>query len=214
MTLALLRPSPGNITESFGPRPKPTPTSPAIHYGIDFGWGNGDVVTAARGGVVTSAASAGAYGNRVVIEHEPGIETWYCHLSSFSVGVGARVNAGQPVGVQGTTGNVTAKHLHFELRINGTAVDPLGYFTTLTEMKGITVPKIISVPEGTIAIVTETFGNKYTTMEGGQGYSIAVNRKVYGEHSGLTEDEVTTLVAEANQRGAILADAVAARVKG
>lgn len=126
----MLRPSPGRVTTYFGPRPKPTPTSPAKHYGWDFGWGMGLLIVAALGGVVKSAAPSGAYGNRVVIDHGDGLETWYCHLDSFTVRVGHQVNAGQQVGVMGATGNVTATHLHFEVRLHGVAQDPANYLTT------------------------------------------------------------------------------------
>lgn len=128
--IALSRPSPGNITERFGPRPKPTPTSPAIHYGIDFGWGNGTAIYAAADGVVTSTSYSGAYGYRTVINHGGGVETWYCHQSSQLVKVGATVKRGQHIGTQGATGNVTGMHLHFELRINGVATDPAPFMST------------------------------------------------------------------------------------
>lgn len=124
------------MIQGFGPRPKPTPSSPAIHYGIDYGWvdssvgGVGDPVFAAASGFVIDYAPSGAYGNRLRIRIAPGIEIWYCHLHSSSVQAGNTVHPGQQVGLTGTTGNVAAKHLHFELRIGGVAVDPAPYFTT------------------------------------------------------------------------------------
>ena len=128
MGYLVARPAKGNINTPFGPRPKPTPTSPAIHYGQDYGWGGGDAIYAARGGVVRDYGYAGAYGNRLIIDHGNGRQTWYCHLSSNVAAVGSEVNAGQQVAWMGSTGNVTAKHLHFELRINGIATDPEPYF--------------------------------------------------------------------------------------
>jgi hypothetical protein len=122
------RPSPGNINTPFGRRPKPTPSSPSIHYGEDYGWGNGTTIRAAAKGRVTSVGMAGAYGLRTVIEHESGIETWYCHQSHVDVAVGDEVEGGEAIGVQGATGNVVGVHLHFEVRINGVAVDPEIYF--------------------------------------------------------------------------------------
>ncbi|AQX81279.1 hypothetical protein BWO91_16090 [Plantibacter flavus] len=77
-------------------------------------------------------------------------------------------------------------------------------------LKESDMPKIISVPGGTIALVTETFGTMYTSTSGGQGFSIAANTKAYGQVTGLTQDQVTTLVAEANARGQRIADLVAA----
>lgn len=132
------RPARGNINTPFGPRPKPTPSSPAIHYGQDYGWGGGDVVSAARGGRVKSYGYSGAYGNRLVIDHGNGHETWYCHLTRNSVAVDTEVRGGQEVGIMGDTGNVVGKHLHFELRINGVAVDPAPHFNN-TNPAGIGV---------------------------------------------------------------------------
>lgn len=130
------RPAAGNINTPFGPRPKPTPTSPAIHYGQDYGWGGGDTIYAARSGVVLDFVYAGAYGNRMRIQHSDGKETWYCHLASSLLSgpaQGQRVAGGQRIALMGATGNVTAKHLHFELRnANGVAIDPEPYFTSGT----------------------------------------------------------------------------------
>lgn len=126
MTSYLGAPSPGRITAPWG-APPATPTSPARHLGTDRGWGNGDTIVAMRAGTVTRAAADGSYGNRTIIDH--GVvaghhwETWYCHQSRFLVGAGDTVRRGQPIGIQGSTGNVTAKHLHSELRIDGVSVD-------------------------------------------------------------------------------------------
>ncbi|OOB90754.1 M23 family metallopeptidase [Rathayibacter sp. VKM Ac-2630] len=125
------RPSPGNINTPFGRRPKPTQASPAIHYGQDYGWGNGKDLFAAADGIVVEGNEtglAGAYGNRTRIDHGGGFETWYCHQSVKLVRKGQRVKAGQKIGVQGATGNVTGVHLHFEVRLRGVAVDPAFYF--------------------------------------------------------------------------------------
>lgn len=125
------RPSPGNINTPFGPRPKPTQASPAIHYGQDYGWGNGKEIYAAADGIVVEgneSGLAGAYGNRTRIDHGDGYETWYCHQSAKLVRKGQRVKAGQRIGTQGATGNVTGVHLHFEVRLRGVAVNPAPYF--------------------------------------------------------------------------------------
>jgi peptidase M23-like protein len=97
------------------------------HTGLDFPAPTGQTVVACLGGKVTSARTAGAYGNRVVIRHALGFETWYCHLSAFAVKAGDVVNAGQAIGRVGATGNVTGPHLHLEVRLNGSAVDPAPY---------------------------------------------------------------------------------------
>lgn len=136
MFMLTARPSPGSINTGFGPRKGdlPTKTSPAIHYGQDYGWGNGDTIFAAADGVVVEVAMAGAYGRRTRIRHEDGYETWYCHQSQALVKRGAEVEAGEAIGVQGATGNVTAKHLHFEVRDpQGIARDPEIFFKRYTD---------------------------------------------------------------------------------
>ncbi len=138
------KPAAGNITEFFGPRPKPTPSSPALHYGLDFGWGGGLDVFAVAAGVVESVAEAGSYGLRVTIRHSAALVTWYCHLSDASVARGDQVAPGQRIATMGDSGNVTATHLHFEVRVNGVAVDPLPYFTTTA---GTGVTEITPPPE-------------------------------------------------------------------
>lgn len=137
------RPAAGNMLQGFGPRPKPTPTSPAIHYGQDYGWGGGDNIYAARDGVVIDYYYSGAYGNRLRIAHGNGVETWYCHTSrAITFKKGQAVKGGQHVAVMGATGNVTAKHLHFELRINGSAVNPAPYFSGTSAPAGGTATPI------------------------------------------------------------------------
>jgi murein DD-endopeptidase MepM/ murein hydrolase activator NlpD len=86
------------------------------HTGQDFAAPVGTPVRAASEGVVVSAEPAGPYGNRLVIRHPGGVETWYCHLSAFVSQRGDRVRAGQVVGKVGATGNTTGPHLHFEVR--------------------------------------------------------------------------------------------------
>jgi murein DD-endopeptidase MepM/ murein hydrolase activator NlpD len=69
----------------------------------------------------------GGYGNLVVVDHGNGLSTAYAHNSSLGVSVGQSVVAGEVVSYSGTTGNSTGPHVHFEVRVNGSAVDPLGY---------------------------------------------------------------------------------------
>lgn len=120
------RPTPGRLVQPFGPRPKPTPTSPAFHYGQDWGWllTTTDPIYAAAGGTVAAYGDAGAYGRRLVITHDDGSAAWYCHTTRAHVPVGARVAAGDHIADIGMTGNVTGPHLHFEVRVKGAAVDP------------------------------------------------------------------------------------------
>lgn len=95
------------------------------HTGLDFAAPSGTPVRAVASGQVTSASWAGAYGNRTVLTHEDGTETWYCHQLEFGVKPGDNVFAGQEIGRVGSTGNSTGPHVHLEVRPGGgDAVDP------------------------------------------------------------------------------------------
>jgi peptidoglycan hydrolase-like protein with peptidoglycan-binding domain len=95
------------------------------HDGIDFEAHSGDPVGAAGRGIVSFAGwNSGGYGNLVVIQHRLGFETYYAHLSSISVGVGQAVAGGSVIGAVGATGRATGPHLHFEVRLHGTPIDP------------------------------------------------------------------------------------------
>jgi murein DD-endopeptidase MepM/ murein hydrolase activator NlpD len=96
-----------------------------MHEGIDIGAGYGTPVRAVANGSVIHAGWMGGYGNLVVIDHGGGLSTAYAHLSSIVAGGG--VSQGQVVGYIGCTGHCFGPHLHFEVRVNGGAVDPLGY---------------------------------------------------------------------------------------
>ena len=101
---------------------------PHFHTGIDMVAPFGTVVHAADDGVVALVGSSSTgYGNYVVIAHSGGLDTLYGHLSTAVVKVGDLVTQGQPVGLEGSTGNSTGAHLHFELRINQRPVDPAPY---------------------------------------------------------------------------------------
>jgi murein DD-endopeptidase MepM/ murein hydrolase activator NlpD len=99
----------------------------STHTGLDMAAPSGTPVMAANSGTVGSAGSAGAYGNRIVIKHDDGTETWYCHLSSFSAQAGQQVGAGEVIGKVGSTGNTTGPHLHLEVRVGGNPVDPRSF---------------------------------------------------------------------------------------
>jgi murein DD-endopeptidase MepM/ murein hydrolase activator NlpD len=96
-----------------------------MHEGIDIAAGYGAPVVAAASGTVIHAGWMGGYGNLVVIDHGGGLSTAYAHLSSITTG--GAVAQGQVVGYIGCTGHCFGPHLHFEVRVNGGAVDPLGY---------------------------------------------------------------------------------------
>jgi murein DD-endopeptidase MepM/ murein hydrolase activator NlpD len=97
-----------------------------MHEGIDIGAGYGTPIAAAASGTVIYAGWMGGYGNLIIVDHGGGIATAYAHQSSFAVG-GGPVSQGQTIGYVGCTGHCYGPHLHFEVRVNGSAVDPLGY---------------------------------------------------------------------------------------
>lgn len=97
------------------------------HTGVDLNAVTGTPVTSVGPGKVTFAGYDGSYGNKIIVQHEDGTETWYCHLSAINVSVGATVNNQTVIGLVGATGNVTGDHLHLELRSAGgeNPVDPV-----------------------------------------------------------------------------------------
>ena len=98
-----------------------------LHAGIDIAVPSGTPIHAAAAGTVVIAGWVGGYGNYTCIDHGGGLATCYAHQQSFAVGVGAHVAQGQVIGYSDCTGHCFGPHLHFEVRINGTPVDPLGY---------------------------------------------------------------------------------------
>jgi murein DD-endopeptidase MepM/ murein hydrolase activator NlpD len=98
-----------------------------MHEGIDISAGTGAPIVAAASGTVISVGYMGGYGNLVVVDHGGGLATAYAHLSGYAVGSGQAVTQGQVVGYVGCTGHCYGPHLHFEVRVGGAAVDPLGY---------------------------------------------------------------------------------------
>jgi murein DD-endopeptidase MepM/ murein hydrolase activator NlpD len=98
-----------------------------MHEGIDLAVPSGTAVVSAAAGSVIYAGWMGGYGNLVVIDHGGGISTAYGHNTSITVGTGQQVAQGQLIAYSGNTGNSTGPHVHFEVRVNGGAVDPLGY---------------------------------------------------------------------------------------
>ena len=123
-------PLPGSytITSPFGNRLHPVLKVYKLHTGVDIAGNNcnGKPVVAAAAGTVIVAKYSTSYGNYVVIDHGGGITTLYAHSSKLEVSVGQYVNAGQEIMKVGTTGYSTGPHLHFEVRENGTYVDPIG----------------------------------------------------------------------------------------
>ncbi|MDJ0954505.1 MAG: peptidoglycan DD-metalloendopeptidase family protein [Acidimicrobiia bacterium] len=123
----LVRPVPGAISSTFGMRLHPILGYFRMHSGVDFRAGYGQEIKAAGSGRVILAGGRGGYGNTIIIDHGGGMTTLYAHQSSFNVGYGDQVSAGEIIGYVGSSGLSTGPHLHFEVRIGGRAVDPLGY---------------------------------------------------------------------------------------
>ena len=123
----LVRPVPGAITSPFGMRYHPILGYARLHAGVDFRGGQGQEIKAGASGRVILAGVRGGYGNTIIIDHGGGMTTLYAHQSSFAVGYNDQVEAGQIIGYVGSTGLSTGPHLHFEVRINGTPVDPAEY---------------------------------------------------------------------------------------
>ena len=98
-----------------------------MHEGVDLGAAYGTSIAAAAAGAVIYAGWLGGYGNLTVIDHGGGLATAYGHQSRIAVSVGQQVARGEIIGYVGSTGHSTGPHLHFEVRVNGQAVDPLGY---------------------------------------------------------------------------------------
>ncbi|WP_344881094.1 M23 family metallopeptidase [Zhihengliuella alba] len=116
------------ITSRFGYRADPWGGGGTVnHIGQDYGSSCGTPVKAAASGTVVQAEYAGHSGNRVRIDHGNGLETTYNHNSSLKVSVGQKVDRGDVVSLSGTTGNSTGCHLHFEVLVDGNAVDPAGW---------------------------------------------------------------------------------------
>ena len=118
------RPVDGVITSRFGHRSDPFHGGHRMHDGMDIAADHGSPVRAVRDGQVSFAGRRGGYGNVVVVDHGDGLQTLYAHCDSLNVRAGQRVEAGSVVGAVGDTGRATGAHLHFEVRVDGEAVDP------------------------------------------------------------------------------------------
>jgi murein DD-endopeptidase MepM/ murein hydrolase activator NlpD len=120
-------PARGEVTSGFGWRNSPWGDSSELHAGIDIASSMGTPVVAAADGEVVKSEAAGGYGNVVQIDHGNGITTIYGHNSRMIVHAGQRVKKGQVISYAGSTGRSTGPHVHYEVRINGTPVDPTSF---------------------------------------------------------------------------------------
>jgi murein DD-endopeptidase MepM/ murein hydrolase activator NlpD len=125
-----LWPVSGRLLSSYGSRNDPfSGEGSGFHTGVDLSAGSGTRVLATADGVVSRAQWMSGYGRLVVVDHGNGMETYYAHLSKFTVMPGQEVRLGQQIGLSGGTGRVTGPHLHYEVRLAGTPVNPYPYLT-------------------------------------------------------------------------------------
>ena len=117
----------GTVTSSFGERQDPFLGEGAFHTGIDIATNLGDAVRATADGTVLKAGMGTGYGLEIVLDHGQNIETLYAHLSGFAVTVGQDVRRGDIIGYVGSSGRSTGPHLHYEVRIRNTPVNPHKY---------------------------------------------------------------------------------------
>jgi len=122
-----LWPVEGQVTGSFGERIDPFNGEGAFHSGVDIGSSYGTPVVAPADGVVMMTETLGGYGKTIMIEHGNGVSTRYGHLSGYAVTAGQHVHRGDVIGYVGESGRSTGPHLHYEVRINDTPVNPYKY---------------------------------------------------------------------------------------
>ncbi len=129
----------GVLRSSFGGRSDPFSGEGAFHTGIDLQAPTGTPVHATGDGVVVSARWSGRYGKLVVIDHGNGLETYYAHLSQAMVIAGEEVRRGEVIALSGSTGHATGPHLHYEVRLSGTPVNPYRYMAKAPNPQGFSV---------------------------------------------------------------------------
>lgn len=120
------------ISSGYGWRTDPFEKAPRFHRGLDLAAAYGDEVRAAAPGRVLVRGEQGGYGTTVVVEHADGARSRYAHLSGTAVAVGEQVHAGQVIGRAGASGRATGPHVHFEVTMEGRAVDPQAWISGLS----------------------------------------------------------------------------------
>ena len=120
-------PAPGRVTSGFGVRRDPLSGDAKFHSGIDLATPSGTPVRAVADGRVVESGRRGGYGNVVVVDHGGGVTSLYAHNAELLRPVGARVEAGAPLALSGSTGRSTGPHVHFEVRKGGVPVDPRAF---------------------------------------------------------------------------------------
>lgn len=125
-----LWPVEGRLIGAFGRRTDPFSGEGAMHMGVDIGAPTGTPVRATADGVVVYAQMESGYGKLIRVEHGNGVETYYAHLSQYYVNVGQDVHRGEVIGAVGSTGRVTAPHLHYEVRRAGAPMNPAHFLAS------------------------------------------------------------------------------------
>lgn len=128
----------GRLLSHFGRREDPFSGHQAFHAGVDLSAAIGTPVRATADGIVTMAAYSGAYGKLIVVDHGNSLSTYYAHLSRIDMIPGQEVRMGQTIGATGATGRVTSPHLHYEVRIGGSPVNPYPYLARSAMTPGAT----------------------------------------------------------------------------
>ena len=144
------------FTSNFGIRSDPFRGTAAFHPGVDIPCSTGTAVYATADGVVDKAERSGGYGNMVEIDHGRGIQTRFGHLSKILVVAGQKVKRGQLIALSGSTGRSTGPHLHYEVRIDGRAVNPMPFLTTADYLTALKSPQLNAVPVSTAAASDST----------------------------------------------------------
>jgi murein DD-endopeptidase MepM/ murein hydrolase activator NlpD len=133
-----LWPVDGRLMSPFGKREDPLNGEGAMHKGVDLSAPMGTPVRATADGVVIFAQPFSTYGKLIVVSHGGGIETYYAHLSKLYVTPGHEVRRGDMIGLVGSTGRVTAPHLHYEVHINGAPVNPYRWLQNASVFQAVT----------------------------------------------------------------------------
>jgi len=140
-----------SFTSNFGIRSDPFRGTAAFHPGVDIQCKTGTPVYATADGTIDKAERSGGYGNMVEIDHGRGIQTRFGHLSKILVTAGEHVKRGQLIALSGSTGRSTGPHLHYEVRIDGRAVNPMPFLTTADYLTALKSPQLNTVPVSTEA---------------------------------------------------------------
>jgi murein DD-endopeptidase MepM/ murein hydrolase activator NlpD len=135
-----------DYSSNFGIRSDPFRGTAAMHAGVDIRGPLGTPIYATADGIVAESDRRGGYGNLVEIDHGKGIATRYGHLSRLLVTAGARVKRGQVIGLMGSTGRSTGSHLHYEVRMDGRAVNPVPFLTSANHLLAAKDRSVHEVP--------------------------------------------------------------------